>query len=247
MKAKRFWPALAIIVGCILMTSATFAGDKVVCFGDSYTAGPAALSFPDYLEFLIDPGDSDVVNEGEGGETSDEAFWRMLGMILIFEHFGADVWTITTGGNDLIDWLEDTDPFLMHDPTDPNYPYEDELNDLLETVKFNIGMCIDLIWISGSEAVLGTYMQVVPWLPCDPSPIGFFTPGLADKANTYMMILNDAIREVAADKNVDVNDLEANLPWISGHLVNYYDCLHPNTVGNFSIALAWWLTVMPYI
>ena len=240
------WIVLAVST-LLLIGPATAGDDEVVCFGDSATAGAVDLSFPDYLEFFIDPGDGQVVNEGESGETTDEGYWRILWMVATFQHYDAKVWTYWEGGNDLIDWVEETDPLLLNDPLDPEYPYWNELQDELERIKFNIKLSVETIYVTGAEVVLGTYYEIVPWLPCSCSPIGFFLPVHAEIANHYQSLLNEAIREVADELDAPVNDMENNLGPISGHLINYHDCNHMNAMGNFWVALSWWIAVMPYL
>jgi len=248
MKSLRYYLAPVIVLLLILgISTHAVAGDDVVCFGDSATAGAVDLSFPDYLEFFIDPGDGDVVNEGEGGETTDEGFWRVIWLIISLQYYDAEVWTYWEGGNDIIDWVEEIDPYLLYDPADPDYPYREELNDKLDDIKWNITASVELIRLTGAEVVLGTYLELVPYLECGPSPIGFLLPGMADKANHYLAELNEAIREVADDTGAPLNDMNLNLALIGGHLINYHDCNHLNALGNFYVAVAWWIAVLPYL
>jgi len=250
MSASRFIRiCLLLATGFVLsaLAPATVAADdEVVCFGDSATAGAVDMSFPDYLEFFIDPGDGQVSNEGESGETAEEGVGRLFWLIISLQHYGAKVWTFWEGGNDLIDWVEETDPYLLNDPADSNYPYREELDAKLAYIADLIGGAVDLIRFAGAEAALGTYYDLMPWLPCDASPLGFLTPGLAEKGNHYQQELNDTIRQVAADKDAPVADI-ANLAVVNGHVLNYHNCNHMNAFGNFWVAAEWWITVLPYL
>ena len=247
MKRTGWRLGLYVFALVFLLAGATQAGEKVVCFGDSMVAGPSELTFPDYLEFFVEPGDGEVVNEGQGGETTGEGYWRAMWLVISLQYHDADVWIYWEGGNDIIDWVEANDPYMLYNPADPNYPLRDDLDDQLARTKSNIAMTINTIQLTGAEVVIGTYMELVPWLPCDPSPIGFMTPGMIKKANAYLEELNGIIREVAAEEGVVLHDVRNTLGFVSGHLINYHDCLHQNLVGEFWKGLAWWLAVMPYI
>lgn len=246
MKARSALIAVIFFIGLFVPT-VCHGGDEVVCFGDSATAGAVDLSFPDYLEFFIDPGNEQVANEGESGETSAEGYWRALWLILSLQYYDAKVWTYWMGGNDLIDWVQDIDPYMRYDPESPNYPYRDELNDKLDDIEANIRLTVRAIELTGAGVVLGTYLQLVPVLSCSASPVGFLTPGLADKANHYLSELNDVIRNVSADMHLGLNDMEANLGGINGRMIYYHDCNHLNGLGNFVVALSWWIAVSPYL
>ncbi|MBZ0271264.1 SGNH/GDSL hydrolase family protein [bacterium] len=247
-KAFRIFVVIAAVIGMRGAWAPAFADDtQVVCFGDSATEGAVNLSFPDFLEFFVDPGDGEVVNEGDSGETTDEGYWRALGLVVTFRHAGAKVWTYWEGGNDLIDWVEQNDPYLLSDPASPTYPYRAELDAKLALIRKNIKRTVNLIRTTGSDVVIGTYAPLVPWLACDPSPLGFLTPALAEIANHYQAELNDAIRAAAADLSAPVNDIAADLGFVNGHIVNYHDCNHLNALGNFWAAASWRIAIAPYL
>jgi len=250
MGATRFCRifGLALVMACLAAAGASADSESVVCFGDSATAGASHLSFPDYLEFFIEPGDGEVSNEGESGETTADGLWRMLGYLITFKYVDSKVWTYMEGGNDLIDWVIDADPLLLYDPLDPDYPLRDELNQKLNEIKKNLRSGIqDIHFWTSAEVVLGTYYYLSSYTICDPSPIGFLTPAMAEKANHYVDELNDQIRDLAAEEGVPLADLNEIFGDFGGHNLFYHDCNHVNDLGNFFVALAWWLQIAPLL
>jgi hypothetical protein len=94
---------------------------------------------------------------------------------------------------------------------------------------------------------LGTYYYLAPYTACDPSPIGFLTPGMVEKANHYVDRLNEMVRDLAAEEDTGLADLNVDLSFINGHPLYYLNCNHLNSVGNFFAALVWWLRLAPYL
>ena len=222
--------------------------DKVVCFGDSATEGASELSFPDYLEAFIEWGDGQVVNEGKSGETAEEGMWRMWWLLFSLKYINSHVWTYMEGGNDLIDWVTQIDPYLLFDPANPGYPHRQELDDKLAQIKDDLRTGIHNIRNKTSaEVVLGTYNYLASFTQCDPSPIGFLLPGMTEKANHYVDELNDNIRDLASEEDTPLADINESLGNFNGNLLFYHDCIHMNSLGNFVVALIWLVQIAPYV
>jgi len=75
-----------------------FAGERIVCFGDSLTFGTGASSGKDYPSQLSKMISRPVVNAGVPGDTTARALQRLERDVL---PYSPDIVLITLGGNDL--------------------------------------------------------------------------------------------------------------------------------------------------
>ena len=75
-----------------------FAGERIVCFGDSLTFGTGASSGKDYPSQLSKLVSRPVINAGVPGDTTARALQRLERDVLTY---APDIVLITLGGNDL--------------------------------------------------------------------------------------------------------------------------------------------------
>jgi acyl-CoA thioesterase I len=75
-----------------------FAGERIVCFGDSLTFGTGASSGKDYPSQLSKMISRPVINAGVPGDTTASALKRLERDVL---SYSPDIVLITLGGNDL--------------------------------------------------------------------------------------------------------------------------------------------------
>ena len=75
-----------------------FAGERIVCFGDSLTFGTGASSGQDYPSQLSKMISRPVINAGVPGDTTARALQRLERDVL---PYSPDIVLITLGGNDL--------------------------------------------------------------------------------------------------------------------------------------------------
>ncbi|MGB5750731.1 MAG: arylesterase [Desulfobacterales bacterium] len=96
--------ALILLAGYKFLTSTHqdfsngFAGERIVCFGDSLTFGTGASSGQDYPSQLSKMISRPVINAGVPGDTTARALQRIERDVL---PYSPDIVLITLGGNDL--------------------------------------------------------------------------------------------------------------------------------------------------
>ena len=217
----------------------------LVCFGDSATKGAVSQHYPSYIEGWIDPSSDDVVNEGKNGETSGEGLSRLIGIIDSHKYPNAKVFALWEGGNDVIDWIQEVDSWLIFDPADPDYPYRSELDNILSNMKDNLRQGIYKIQDDGAQPVLGTYYYLISYIDCPLSPLGFLLPSMTVIANHYVDEINSVVYELAAEEDVPLSDINGELGEMPYEY--YYNCNHANALGNEAIAEIWYQAVIPYL
>ena len=66
--------------------------------------------------------------EGHGGESTEQGLVRLNALLEDQMYPGAEVWFYWEGGNDITDFIQETDPFLFFSPTDADYPFTSAIN-----------------------------------------------------------------------------------------------------------------------
>jgi lysophospholipase L1-like esterase len=107
-KMKKFiyfvLAVLVVLAGYNFLTSTHqdfsggFAGEKIICFGDSLTYGTGASEGKDYPSQLSQMISMPVINAGRPGDTTATALQRLEQDVLVY---APDIVLITLGGNDL--------------------------------------------------------------------------------------------------------------------------------------------------
>jgi len=208
-----------------------------VAFGDSITQGKDAPPYPSVLADLLGIAPEQMANEGESGESAHSGLDRMRQLFVDCDTFpNAHTLLYWQGGAGLIDWIQETDPYLLFDPLSPYYPHAGELAEQLGNIRDNIVAALEMAGGSVEHIYVANYFDLVAWVsPCDAFgvPLG---PGLVEKANHYTQLLNEKILEAAAETGAVLVDINGELGYLGGDPANFIDCNHPSGAGNALIA-----------
>lgn len=210
---------------------------RYVAFGDSATKGPSSR---DYVEFLIDllGENADAFsNEGEGGEVTNDGIDRLQSLIGLGIFPNAEALLFWQGGNDLTDFLQETDPLLVFSPDLPLFPFSASLDAKLDEIQSNVEAAIRM----GHEAGWYVYVATYFFLPagstdCNPLPLEVLLPTQAAVANAYVARLNERIRTAAANEGAILVDVALKDNELRGDSANYFNCNHLSADGNEIVA-----------
>ncbi len=244
----RWWGAVALtgvwcgfVLGCGNGDAFRWPEPDVryVAFGDSATRGPSSRDYVAYLPGLLGVGDDAVANEGDSGESTDEGLERLRSLIDREIFPNAEVLLYWEGAKDLIDFIEDTDPFLLVSPEDAAYPFTQRLTDALDEIQANIESAIRI----GQDAGLRVYVATYFFLPagsldCDMALLNILLPRQAANANDYVARLNERIRQAVGNRGATIVDVAAEDAALRADPANYYNCNHLSTEGNRIVAEA---------
>lgn len=206
---------------------------RYIAFGDSTTAGPSTRDYPDILRETLGEPENSFANEGKGGETTDEGLER-LNMLLEDELFPeATDLLYWEGGNDITDFIQAHDPFLLSSPDDPGYVFADVLNQRLDVIQANMTSAVIAAKNDGLRVHVATYFFLIEGLAfCQALPFDIVFPFQAANANVYIRRLNQRIRTVAADPGAILVDVAAVDATLRGDPANYFNCNHLSEEGN---------------
>jgi lysophospholipase L1-like esterase len=245
---KRLAVLAAVVIAVVFLGATCCPAKKpralLVAFGDSITASEATPKYPWYIKEWLGLDDDQLVNEGESGQKLADGLPRLTKMLDCNTYENAATILFLMGGNDLIDWVQAIDPALIQSPADPGYPFAAELDATLDGIENHLAAAMDAILATGRTPIVGTYFHVLPFKsPCDLTPLGFLTPGQADRANEYSDLLNERVRAVAAARGLIVADIAQ-----SGALYddpdNFLNCNHPSGAGNEIVAAFFYQAIL---
>ncbi len=206
---------------------------RVIAFGDSTTDGPSDKQYTEFLQEnpSIDP--AAIANAGMGGETTTDGLPRLQQLLDSGLFPNAEIVIIWEGGNDLIDFIQQRDPFIAVPPDSPLFLFGPQLDDLLAQVQANLAQMINASRNAGATPILVTY-YFIPENPidCGLSALPTLLPAQAVTANGYVERLNTVIREVGASETVAVVDVATLDAALRGDIANYTDCNHLSANGN---------------
>lgn len=209
---------------------------RYVAFGDSMTAGPAPVDYPEVLaELLGEPADA-FANEGSGGETTAAGLERLNGLIVDGIFPNAHTLLYWQGGADVIAFLREMDPLLVISPDVAAYPFQEMLDQRLDQVQFNNEAVVQLGREAGWNVVLATY-PLRPQIPlsCEALPIPLMLPEQVVIANAYTRRLNERIRQAADNTGAVLVDVAAE-ERLSENPLTFVDCNHLSEFGNRVVA-----------
>jgi lysophospholipase L1-like esterase len=230
--------ALVVSEGCVDIRVPD-PGVRYVAFGDSTTVGPSPRNYPDILrELLVEPAET-FANQGHGGETTKEGLERLTDLLEADMFPNAEVWLYWEGGNDLIEFIQAHDPLLQLSPDDPDYPFADDLTRQLTETQANIESAIALLHGTGGRLYVATYFFVRENLSrCPPLPLDVLLPLQADRANAYIVRLNERILTAVNNRNGILVEVATRSEELRADPANYFDCNHLSEQGNEIAAAA---------
>ena len=229
--------SLATFAGCGTTMAIPDPAVRFVAFGDSTTAGPADLSYPDFLPELLDQPADAIANEGIGGEDTGEGLNRLQELLDLALYPNATTLLYWQGGNDISAFIKEHDPFILETPDDTNFPFTEALTALLDQVQTNVEAAITSARGAGLAVFVATYYPMVPGIgDCDPLPLDTLLPTQSQRANVYLDLLNDRLRQAAANTGATLIDVAAIGNELTGDSVNYFNCNHLSEIGNETAA-----------
>lgn len=210
---------------------------RFVAFGDSSTAGPSQRDYPSIMPDLSSESADAFSNEGMGGEETGEGLERLESLLASEIFPNAQMLMYWEGGNDIIDFIGDHDPFLLFSPDDVDFPFSSRLDDRLANIQANVQSAIRMANEAGLAVSVATYYPITAEVSeCNALPLDILFPIQADHANAYVDRLNDALRAAAADEGAVVVDVAASGFVLLADLANYFNCNHLSAQGNEIVA-----------
>lgn len=230
----RFGPLVILLfaAGCVEIRVPD-PNVRYIAFGDSATAGPSSRDYPDILRELLDEEPESFVNEGKGGETSEEGLIRLRTLLADGIYPAAAVLLYWEAGNDITDFIKEHDLLLLHSPDDPDFPFAEELAQQLNETQVNIEAAVE----AGQDAGLTVYAATYYFLrediqECDALPLDFILPSQARRTNAYLVRLNERIRAAVAARGSILVDVAAEDELLRASRENYFNCNHLSEQGN---------------
>jgi lysophospholipase L1-like esterase len=208
-----------------------------IAFGDSSTAGPSERDYPDILRELLGEPRETFANEGNGGEAASEGLVRLEALISNDLYPNAEVLLYWQGGNEITDFIREFDPFLLLSPNDADYPFTEVLTRQLEATQDNLESAIAMARGAGLEVFVATYYFVdESFGVCQAFPLDLVLPQQAQKANEYLLLLNERIRAASANQAAILVDVAILDDALRADRENYFDCNHLSAQGNAFVA-----------
>jgi lysophospholipase L1-like esterase len=220
-KISVFWRCLAFIATVMAVVRPVSGfGHDLIAFGDSLTAGC-------YYQYEQDwCGQQPITTNAYSYIKYLEVFFHDDGQAATVKNFGVGGEQTSEGVNRIDSVLAEVcnqcvDYFLLFEGTNDLLHHKDE-----SVIYYNLGLMIDKVRARGIQPILAT-------LPPDPDhtwkPIGR---------------MNDYIRQLAVEKDVELVDLYNVLggswPWYTYPRGCYEDRTHPNEIGFYDMAGAWY-------
>jgi hypothetical protein len=235
----RAVPALLLVVaglsGC--GTPLPDPAVRYIAFGDSTTANLAERQYWEILrDNLGQPADS-YAGQGQGGEPTAEGLER-LGDLLDNEIYpNAEVLLYWQGGKDILEFVQGRDPLLLLSPNAVDYPFATDLETALDTTQANIEQAVAM----GRQAGLTVYVSTYYYFNtqtgrCRPTVLGVLLPDQQARVTEYIQLLNERIRQAAANAGAVLVDVGAQAETIVADPANYTDCNHLSEKGNQIVA-----------
>lgn len=231
-----------VVLGCgiVLLGSGcaieTFPEVEYLALGDSITG---TLETDTYPRFLIDQLAVDAhtfAAEGQGGRTTAEGRRRLEQIAKFNVYPNLHTVILWLGGADMIDFMTSHDPGLASAPSETAYPFDQQLDSLLDGLSVELATCIELARQQKWRILLLTYYD----LPAGVEPCPAFGAPLslleASRAAEYVALLNERIENLAAATGTELVDLRRINEMLSSNPGNFADCIHPSRAGSQIIA-----------
>lgn len=228
--------AVATLTGC-QTTAAPDPAVRYIAFGDSTTAGPATRQ---YWEFLRDdlalPANS-FAGQGNGGETTPDGLPRLASLLDGGVYPNAQALLFWEGGDDILKFVQEHDPLLVLSPKATDYPFTSDLDVALDGMQINIEEAIRMGRRGGLTVYVATYFNLSPDAgPCKPTLLNILLPAQAARANEYVALLNDRIRQAVANAGATLVDVATVATTLTVTPANYANCNHLSSQGNQIVA-----------
>lgn len=210
---------------------------RYIAFGDSGTAGRSGRSYPTILAELLEQPPEVIANHGHDGEATAEGLDRLRGLLALSGYPNAEVLLYWEGGADIIDFMREVDRLLLLSPLAPSYPHGAQLVEMLDRVQANIETVIAEGRAAGLTVYVATYFSSrEAVVECDAMFLDVILPFQARNANGYVALLNERIRQAAANAGATVVDIASLDDVLHADEANFLNCNHLSAQGNAIIA-----------
>jgi lysophospholipase L1-like esterase len=204
-----------------------------IAFGDSTTDGPSDRDYWDILRERLGEDPIRFANEGQGGESTEDGLQRLQSIIAFETYPNATTLLLWQGGNDIIQFIGETDSLLIFSPDSTDYPAAGRLTELLDDAQSNLEQQISAAQAAGWKVYVATLFPIrVQTSSCDPLPLNILLAPQAANANVYVRRLNDRIGLAAENTDATLVDIESRSDEINASGENYFDCNHLSAAGN---------------
>lgn len=210
---------------------------RYLAFGDSETAGESGRDYPQILSELLGQPANAFVNQGRGGETAGEGLQRLRGLLDRGIYPNAHTLLYWQGGADVINLIRQVDALLLLSPTDPSYPHSARLAETLDRVQADIEAAIGAGQGAGLTVYVATYFSLrEATARCEPLFLEIILPSQARNANGYVSLLNERIRQAAANTGASLVDIAAADAMLQADDAHFLNCNHLSAAGNAIVA-----------
>lgn len=208
---------------------------RYIAFGDSTTASRATVQYWQYVRQDLGLPANAFAGQGHDGETAAEGLPRLRDLLDKGLYPNAQVLLYWEGGNDILKFVKNHDPLVVQSPTDPNYPFQADLNLALDQVQADIEQAVTLANQKNLKLCAATYFDLVPG-ECKAAPLNLLLPEQVQQANQYVRLLNDRIRQAAANTGATLVEVASQAPRLANDPANYTNCNHLSNQGNRIVA-----------
>jgi len=210
---------------------------RYVAFGDSMTKGPSEKDYHEFLRERLGMKPETFANEGHGGETTDDGLQRLVALLNNEIYPNAEVLLYWEGGNNVTDFIQHHDPLLLLSPDDDDYLFAGSLAADLDGIQDDIESAIRAAHDAGLEVRVATYFHLRESIDqCPALPLDILLPYQAERANVYIGMLNERIRQGALSEGATLVDVETINGTLHVDEDNYHNCNHLSAQGNELVA-----------
>lgn len=226
------------LTGCVPITPPTpQPAVRYIAFGDSTTDGPADRNYSDILRELLGESVESFSNQGQSGETSAEGLQRLSDPLNVTTFPNVEFFLYWEGGNDVANFIGANDPLLFLSPDDPDYPFTTSLTSMLDAMEDNIEQVIRSAKDANLDVYVATYYPLAPNITsCGALAFDLLFPSQAEKAQVYLDLMNERIRNVASTNGATLVDVFTLGMTLQADPNNYHDCNHLTEQGNAIVA-----------
>ncbi len=212
-----------------------------MALGDSITGTFESVTYPRFLVSRLGITEDEFAAEGAGGRTVAGGEERLAEIIEFDIYPNAEIFIYFLGGADIFDFVWSNDPGLAAAPSEPSYPFAEELHTLLDAMRWTMSDTLELALAQGYDTYIATYHA----LPAGKTPAQRVQTGSAGdplagdeldetqaaRVNEYVDLLNDMIADLAGELNITLVDIRLDNETLLQDLDNFADCIHPSEAG----------------
>ncbi len=210
---------------------------RYIAFGDSTTDGSADKNYHELLPSLLGISASAIANEGKSGEETGDGLDRLCDIFSTEKYPNATTLLYWEGGNDLTQFIQANDPFLLTSPDEPDFPYEEAFSEALNQTQAIIEAAIADARNAGLDVFVATYFPLAPGISmCDALPLKFSLPEQTENGNVYVDFFNERLHSAAQNAGATIVPIARHGAMLTADPDHYEDCNHLSETGNAIVA-----------